>query len=230
MIVGDTTARQVYHDQPVKFAAMEVVTESGSDQPEVFFGRYDSDDNTVSGGISIPGLNSILAGFSRDTEVQGLDSVDRGDRPSNVTLVHWAFDIMVGIGTLLLGLVAWFAIAYWRRRDIPKSRLFLWAAASAGVLTYIAIECGWIVTEVGRQPWIVYNTERTTDAVTTSGNIWVSFTVIAVVYVAIGIGTIRVLRAMSRRWHRQEADDASVPYGPPAALDSELAAVGEDSP
>jgi cytochrome d ubiquinol oxidase subunit I len=85
---------------------MEVVTESGSDQPEVFFGRYDSGDNTVSGGISIPGLNSILAGFSRDTEVQGLDSVDRGDRPSNVTLVHWAFDIMVGIGTLLLGLVA----------------------------------------------------------------------------------------------------------------------------
>jgi cytochrome d ubiquinol oxidase subunit I len=111
MTVGDTTARQVFHDQPVKFAAMEVVTETGSDQPEVLFGRYDSDDNTVSGGISIPGLNSILAGFSRDTEVHGLDSVDPADRPSNVTLVHWAFDIMVGIGTLLLGLVAWFAIA-----------------------------------------------------------------------------------------------------------------------
>jgi cytochrome bd ubiquinol oxidase subunit I len=230
MTVGDTTARQVYHDQPVKFAAMEVVTESGSDQPEVLFGRYDSDDNTVSGGISIPGLDSILAGFSRDTEVQGLDSVDRSDRPSNVTLVHWAFDIMVGIGTLLLGLVAWFAIAYWRRRDIPEARLFLWVAAAAGVLAYLAIEAGWIVTEVGRQPWIVYNTERTADAVTTSGNIWVSFTVIAAVYVAIGIGTIRVLRAMSRRWQRQQTDDTSVPYGPPAAAEAELAAVGDDPP
>jgi cytochrome bd ubiquinol oxidase subunit I len=230
MMVGDTTARQVFHDQPVKFAAMEVVTETGSDQPEVFFGRYDSDDNTVSGGISIPGLNSILAGFSRDTEVHGLDSVDPADRPSNVTLVHWAFDIMVGVGTLLLGLVAWFAVAYWRRRDIPKARLFLWVAAAAGVLAYVGIECGWIVTEVGRQPWIVYNTERTADAVTTSGNIWVTFAVIAVIYVAIGIGTIRVLRAMSRRWRREEADDASVPYGPPAAPGPELSAVGEDHP
>jgi len=237
IVVGDTTARQVAHDQPVKFAAMEVVTETGDDQPEVLFGRYDPDTNSVEGGVSIPGLNSILTGYSRDTVVQGLDSVDREDRPSNVTLVHWAFDVMVGIGFLLLGLVAWFWLAWWRRRDLPRARLFLWVAAAAGGLSYVAIEAGWIVTEVGRQPWIVYETERTADAVTTSGNIWVSFTVVVAVYVAIGIGTIRVLRAMSRRWRRHDVDEATVPYGPPApavvgsgGTGAELTTAGEGGP
>jgi cytochrome bd ubiquinol oxidase subunit I len=213
--VGDTTARQVSQDQPVKFAAMEVVTESGDDQPEILFGRYDSGDNTVSGGIRIPGLNSILTGFSTDTYVDGLDQVPRSDRPSNVNIVHWAFDIMVGIGFLLLGLVAWYAVSYWRHRDVPKTRIFLWVAAAAGALSYVAIEAGWFVTEVGRQPWIVYEIERTEDAVTRSSGVWVRFVVIIVLYAAMGAGLVAVLRAMSQRWKRQDVDDRAVPYGPP---------------
>ncbi len=212
--VGDTMARWVANNQPAKFSAMEVVTESGTDQPEIIFGRYDEATNTVSGGIRIPGLNSVLTGGSRDTYVQGLDAVPLENRPSNVNIVHWAFDIMVGVGSALILLVAWFAIAYWRHRDVPRSKIFLWAAASAGVLTYIAIEAGWIVTEVGRQPWIVYKIERTSDAVTQSGGVWVSFTVVVLLYIVLAIGTVATLRAMSRRWRRQDLADDAVPYGP----------------
>ncbi len=148
---------------------MEVVTQSGADQPEILFGWYDRGTNTVRGGISIPGLDSWLAGGNTDTYVTGLAEIPADQQPSNVNVVHWAFDIMVGIGTLLMLLAIWFAIAYWRRRDVPHSKLFLWAAASAGVFTYVAVEAGWIVTEVGRQPWIVYGILRTEDAVTHGG-------------------------------------------------------------
>ena len=169
---------------------MEVVTTSGSHQPEILYGRYDSATNTVQGGVSIPGLDSWLAGGSTDTYVTGLDSIPVSDRPSNVNIVHWAFDTMVGIATLLILLVIWYALAYWRRRDVPRSRTFLWCAASAGFLTYVAIEAGWIVTEVGRQPWIVYNHLRTSDAVTNADGVWVSFAVVVVLYLVLGTGTV----------------------------------------
>jgi cytochrome bd ubiquinol oxidase subunit I len=231
MAVGDTAARAVFADQPAKFAAMEVVTQTGTDQPEILFGRYDNATNTVSGGISIPGLDSYLAGGSRSTEVTGLEAIPVANRPSNVTIVHWAFDVMVSIATLLFLLVIWYAIAYWRKRDVPSSRIFLWIAAGSGVLTYMAVEAGWIVTEVGRQPWVVYNVLRTSDAVTAADGVWVSFTVVLVLYIALGTGTIAVLRAMSRRWRRSDEtlEDAS-PYGPRPNLDAEpIDAVGPHS-
>ncbi|BAL88512.1 putative cytochrome bd-I oxidase subunit I [Actinoplanes missouriensis 431] len=221
-VVGDLTAVAVFKDQPAKFAAMEVVTESGTHQPEVLFGRYDSATNTVEGGLSVPGLNSWLAGGSVDTYVPGLDQVPPENRPSNVTIVHWAFDIMVGVGTVLLLLAFWFFVAYWRRRDVPDNRVFLWFAASAGVLTYIAVEAGWIVTEVGRQPWIVYNIMRTEEAVTNTdaGTLWISFSLIALLYLSLAIGTITVLRAMSRRWRRSDqTDDELAVYGPRPSIE-----------
>lgn len=222
LAVGDTTARMIASHQPVKFAAMEAIPESGTDQPEIFFGWYHSDTNTVTGGIRIPGLNSFLVGFSTDTYVAGLDQVPPEDRPPNVNVVHWAFAIMVGIGLFLLALSAWFALAYWRRRDVPRLRLFLWGAAVAGVLTHVAVISGWIVTEVGRQPWVVYEIERTADAVTSADGIWVSFTVVMILYAVLGVGTIVGLRAMSRRWRRQDMaagalvvpGEAEIPYGP----------------
>ncbi|GIH98180.1 cytochrome ubiquinol oxidase subunit I [Planobispora takensis] len=218
-VVGDRVAVAIFSDQPAKFAAMEVVTTSGSNQPEIIFGRYDSATNTVTGGIRIPGLDSWLAGGSTDTYVKGLDSFPAADRPPNVNIVHWAFDIMVGIGTLLIGLALWFAIAYWRRRDVPRSRLFLWCAAAAGFLTYVALEAGWIVTEVGRQPWVVYNILRTEDAVTPAEGVWVSFIAVIVLYLVLGAGTVAALRAMSRRWRRSDRTvDADAVYGPRPAV------------
>jgi cytochrome bd ubiquinol oxidase subunit I len=214
-VVGDSIARWVYQNQPAKFAAMEVVTNTGTHQPEILFGRYNPATNTVSGGISIPGLDSYLAGGSRSTNVQGLAAVAPDNRASNVTLVHFAFDTMVLIATLLLLMVVWYVIAYWRRRDVPHARLFLWVGAAAGILSYIALEAGWVTTEVGRQPWIVYNIARTSSAVTTSSGVPATFIGIVVLYAFLAVGTITVLRAMSRRWRNAAAitDDAA-PYGP----------------
>jgi cytochrome d ubiquinol oxidase subunit I len=223
-VVGDATARAVYQDQPAKFAAMEVVTTSGSDQTEIIYGRYDEATNTVHGGIRIPGLNSILAGFSRDTYVQGLDQFALEDRPSNVNVVHWAFDTMVMVACLLMLMVLLFAFFYWRRREIPRWKPLLWLVAASGVLTYVAIEAGWFVTEVGRQPWIVYGHLRTVDAVTNTpaATVRTTFTVVVVLYALLAVATAAGLRAMSRRWRRQDADatgtdadaDDSAPYGP----------------
>jgi cytochrome d ubiquinol oxidase subunit I len=224
-VVGDSIARWVYQNQPAKFSAMEVVTQSGTHQPEILFGRYDPATNTVKGGISIPGLDSYLAGGSRSTYVKGLAAVAPDDRASNVTVVHFAFDTMVMIATLLLVMVVWYALAYWKRRDVPHLRPFLWVAAASGVLSYIAIEAGWITTEVGRQPWIVYNIARTSDAVTTSSGVPVSLTVVIVLYAALAVGTIVVLRAMTRRWRRETITDDAAPYGPrpsAAAVDGDL--------
>jgi cytochrome d ubiquinol oxidase subunit I len=129
-------------------------------------------------------------------------------------MLHWAFDTMVGICTVLIGLGAWFGFVWWRRRDIPKTKWFLRAVALSGVSAIVALECGWIITEVGRQPWIVYNVMRTSDAVTHADGIWVTFSLVLALYVALGATLIITLRAMSRRWRNEEVDDEEVPYGP----------------
>ena len=136
----------------------------------------------------------------------GFDSVPADDRPPANTMLHWAFDTMVGICTVLIALGAWFGFVWWRRRDIPQTKWFLRACAVSGVAAVVALECGWIVTEVGRQPWIVYNVMRTSDAVTQASGIWVTFTLVLALYVALGATLIVSLRAMSRRW-RSEAGD-----------------------
>ena len=209
--VGDTAARSIAEDQPVKFAAMECVQETATHVTEYIGGRCTADG--VKGGIGIPGLDSWLVGFSTDTKVIGLDSVPPDQRPPANTMLHWAFDIMVGVGTLLMGLALWLAVAWLRRRDMPKSRWFLRATAVSGVAAIVALECGWIVTEVGRQPWIVYDVMRTKDAVTDASGIWVSLAVVLVLYAALGTATVLVLRAMARRWRTAELEEQG-PYGP----------------
>ncbi|MBV1853712.1 cytochrome ubiquinol oxidase subunit I [Catellatospora tritici] len=219
-LAGDTIARWLPTAQPAKFSAMEVVTQSGTHQPEIMFGRYDPATNTVSGGLSIPDLNSILVGFSPNTYVQGLNAVSPDDLPSNINIVHWAFDIMVTIASLLMVLALWYAFLYWRKREVPSNKLFLWCAVAAGPLTVLAVESGWIVTEVGRQPWIVYNILRTSQAVTGADGVWVSLVVIALLYLFLAAATITVLRAMARRWRTEDhTDDTGAVYGPRPDLD-----------
>jgi cytochrome bd ubiquinol oxidase subunit I len=215
-MVGDTAARSIAKDQPVKFAAMECVQKTDTHVTEYLGGRCTSEG--VKGGIGIPGLDSWLVGFSTDTKVIGLDSVPPDDRPPANTLLHWAFDAMVGICSALILLGLWLGIAWWRGRDIPKTTWFLRAVAVSGVAAIVALECGWIVTEVGRQPWIVYEVMRTEDAVTEASGVWVSLAAVFVLYPALGVATVLVLRAMTRRWRAAEADEVDVPYGPrPAA-------------
>jgi cytochrome d ubiquinol oxidase subunit I len=161
----------------------------------------------------------MLSGFSTDTTIQGLDTVPPDDQPP-VTVVHWAFDVMVGVGTLLLVLVAWFAVVAWRRRRLPRSRWFLRAVAVSGAASVLALWAGWVVTEVGRQPWIVYGVLRTEDAVTEVGGLWWWFAGVLVLYAAIGTTAVLVLRRMARTWREQGLTGS--PYGPTA--DQEQAA------
>jgi cytochrome d ubiquinol oxidase subunit I len=211
-VVGDTAARSIAKDQPVKFAGMECVQKTHTHVTEYLGGRCTSDG--VKGGIGIPGFDSWLVGFSTDTKVIGLDSVPPDDRPPANTLLHWAFDAMVGICSALIALGAWLGISWWRKRDIPKTRWFLRATAISGIAAIVALECGWIVTEVGRQPWIVYQVMRTEDAVTDASGVWVSLSVVLLLYAALGTATVLVLRAMARRWRTAEIGEAEVPYGP----------------
>ena len=170
------------------------------------------------GGIGIPGFDSFLVGFSRDTQVTGLDSVPPDDRPPANTMLHWSFDAMVGICTALIALGLWFAVVWWRRRDIPRTPWFLRAVAVSGAAAVLALECGWIVTEVGRQPWSVYGVMRTEDAVTQASGVWVTFAVVLLLYVLLGTALVLVLRAMSRHWRAADEGDSDVPYGPPPVV------------
>jgi cytochrome bd ubiquinol oxidase subunit I len=217
-MVGDTAARAIAKDQPIKFAAMECVQETATHVTEYIYGRCTS--SGVKGGIGIPGFDSFLVGFSTDTQVTGLDTVPPDDRPPANTMLHWAFDTMVGICSAMIALGLWFAIAWWRTRDIPQTKWFLRAVALSGVAGVVALECGWIVTEVGRQPWIVYNVMRTKDAVTQADGVWVTFTVVMLLYALLGAALVITLRAMARRWRAEDEQDSDVPYGPSPAVPS----------
>ncbi|MFJ6769539.1 cytochrome ubiquinol oxidase subunit I [Kitasatospora sp. NPDC091257] len=234
--LGDNLARQVFHKQPVKFAAAEIVWNTDTHVPEYLFGRL-NEDGTISGGIKIPQLDSILAGFKPSTQVTGLTSVAADDRPTatQATIVHWAFDIMATIGSLLILLALWYAWCWWRRRDLPRSRWFFRCAAVAGAASLLTVECGWITTEVGRQPWIVYFNMRVSDAVTATrvSSLWTMFGIVVAVYVLIFGAFLAVLLKMRTRWRIADESpagqagalgpEAGTPYGPREAT---MAATG----
>jgi cytochrome bd ubiquinol oxidase subunit I len=217
MGIGDSLARWVYQNQPVKFAAIELVPKTTSDVPETLLGHL-NEDGTVSGGIPIPGLASWLSDPStgRATVVQGLDSVPADEAPTvrEVNIVHLGWDVMVGIGTLLFLLSVWYAASWVFRRRMPASRWFLRAAACAGVLGVVCMEAGWIVTEVGRQPWIVYEYMKVEDAATGNTGVWITFIAVVLLYLAVAATTILVLRGMSRRFRQSGGfTDSDTPYG-----------------
>jgi cytochrome d ubiquinol oxidase subunit I len=209
IFVGDMAARRLIDAQPAKFAAMELIPETRTDAPLTVGGVYV--DGEVRWALEIPGLASLLGTRSVDGELPGLDQIPEVDVPP-VNVVHVAFQVMVGIGTLLLLLSAWFGWSWLRTRGPPKSKVFWLAASVAGIAAMVALEFGWIVTEVGRQPWIVWHLVRTSDAVSLSTGIVASAITISLVYFGLGIVTILVLRAISRRMDAGE--DVETPYGP----------------
>jgi cytochrome bd ubiquinol oxidase subunit I len=225
VVVGDIAARSVFEDQPAKFAAMELITRSGPNQPVTIGGVLVGDD--VVGGLAIPNLGSILGGFSPDTRIIGFDEIPIDQRPP-ATIVHLAWDAMVGIGTALVVLGLWGLVLRLRKRDHAQARWFLRAAAVAGLGAIVALESGWIVTEVGRQPWVVYLVLRTSDAVSQSGGIRITFTAVIGLYAVLGVATLVILRTMARRWASADLaaggrdtaegdggrESDRVPYGP----------------
>jgi cytochrome d ubiquinol oxidase subunit I len=220
MGVGDALARWVYDEQPTKFAAIELVPDTSSDVPETLLGHMGSD-GAVHGGIPIPGLASWLSdpGTGKSTVVQGLDGVPADERPTTeeVNVVHLAWDVMVGLGTLLFLLSLWYGASWAFRRRMPTSTAFLMLSASSGVLAVITMEAGWVVTEVGRQPWIVYQRMKVEDAATANSGVWITFVAVTILYAALGVTAILTLRSMSRRFRRAGGfTDTDAAYGPSA--------------
>jgi cytochrome d ubiquinol oxidase subunit I len=213
IFVGDTAARDIASDQPVKFAAMEYVTRTARDVPEWLGGVYVN--GHIYGGLRIPGMDSLLVGFSTRTQVIGWDSVPAVGRPPVVWLIHLCFDTMVGLGFLLLLAGLWALYGWWRHRQLPPQRLFWLLGAVSGLAAIVAMECGWVITEVGRQPWVVYRLQTTTAAATTNGGVIASLSIVIVLYAVLGAATILILRMLARRWRRSDAPEPSVPYGPP---------------
>jgi len=203
VVVGDWAARFVADNQPVKLAAMEARFETERGAPLSIGGIVV--DGELRYALEIPNGLSLLAGGSPDARIAGLEEVPPADRPP-VNVVRIAFQTMVGLGFALLGLAAWFAVVWWRRRDLPRSRWFYRAAAASGVAAVVALEAGWVTTEVGRQPWVVYGQLRTADAVNTAPGLWVGLVVVAAVYAVLTVATVYVLRRMTR--------NAPVPIAP----------------
>ncbi len=218
IFVGDTAARAIAHDQPVKFASMEYVARTSRNVPEWIAGVYAN--GHVYAGLRIPYMDSLLVGFAPGTKVTGWDSVPAADRPPVVWLIHLCFDVMVGLGFLLLLAGLWALYEWWRHRRLPPQRLFWALGAVSGLAAIAAMECGWVVTEVGRQPWVVYQLLTTTAAATTNGGVIASLSIVIVLYAALGVSTIVILRVLAGRWRR--AQEPEVPYGPPASEERSL--------
>jgi cytochrome d ubiquinol oxidase subunit I len=212
IFVGDTAARAIANDQPVKFAAMEYVTQTSRNVPEWLGGVYAN--GRIYAGLKIPDMDSLLVGFGPGTKVIGWDSVPAADRPPVVWLIHLCFDAMVGLGFLLLLAGIWAAWEWWWRRRLPSHRLFWLLGTVGGLAAIVAMECGWVVTEVGRQPWVVYRLQTTAAAATTNGGVIASLSVVIIGYAVLGTATILVLRILARRWRRDDTQEADVPYGP----------------
>jgi cytochrome bd ubiquinol oxidase subunit I len=195
ILVGDWAARAVRTAQPTKLAAIEGLADMTDGAPLHILGWYD--DGKVRHGLRIPKLLSTLAFHDPGARVQGLDAVPPGDRPP-VNVVRVAFQTMVGIGTLLAALGVLTVLVRVRRSRLPTQRTFYAAVVAAGPLSCLALVAGWVTTEVGRQPWVVYGVMRTSDAVTGASVIPASYAGLWVLYLAVGAGTVWILRRLAR--------------------------------
>ena len=198
VIVGDWAARSVTERQPVKLAAFEGLATTTKGAPFTIGGVFDEDEQRVRRGIEVPRLLSILAKHDPNATITGLDSVAPDDRPP-VNVVRFAFQTMVGIGTGLALLGAVFFLTWWRKRRLPRSKWFFRAVIAAGPLSLVALIAGWITTEVGRQPWIVYEVMRTEQAVTAADGLEVGYVVLVAVYVSLGFAVAWLLRRLGRK-------------------------------
>ncbi|HEV7805027.1 MAG TPA: cytochrome ubiquinol oxidase subunit I, partial [Solirubrobacteraceae bacterium] len=195
LLVGDWAARGVARTQPTKLAALEGLGHTERGAPLHVLGWYR--DGDVKFGIPVPKGLSLLAFHDLNAEVQGLDAVPAADQPP-VNVVRVAFQSMVGIGTLLAALSVWYLFARVRRKQIPSSRWFYRLLVLAGPASVVALIGGWVTTEVGRQPWVVYHVMRTTDAVTAAAGIPVGYATLAAFYACLIAAVAWILRRLAR--------------------------------
>jgi cytochrome bd ubiquinol oxidase subunit I len=199
LFVGDFAARTVAERQPTKLAIFEGLPKTESGAPLHILGIYE--DGEVKYGIKFPKLLSLLAYHDPNATVQGMDAAGPDGVPTDtgINIVRLAFQTMVFIGTGLAALGAFFLWCAWRRGRLPRSVWFMRAVVAAGPLAVVALICGWITTEVGRQPWIVYEIMRTEQAVTGADGIPVGYGTLVVVYVSLALIAGVMLRRLARR-------------------------------
>lgn len=211
--VGHVAGMRLATDQPSKLAAIDLATDTRTHAPLVIGGVLI--DGEVRYAIEIPHLSSLIDRGWFDREVPGLDDIPADERPP-ANVVHTSFQVMVGIGTALAAFSLWF---WWRRRrgrDPGGSRRVLRLVVLAAPLSIVAMEAGWVTTEVGRQPWIVYRVLKVQDAVTHNRGVWVTLSVVVVVYAAMAAGATVVIRGMARRWREVGGAAVPAPYAPDA--------------
>ncbi|MHB8242064.1 MAG: cytochrome ubiquinol oxidase subunit I [Solirubrobacteraceae bacterium] len=195
VLIGDWAARDIATSQPVKLAAIEGLQATTQGAPEHLLGWYTQ--GQVKYGISIPKLLSLLAFHNPDATVKGLDTVPVDRRPP-VNVVRVSFQLMVGIGTMLALLGVVYLLVRFRRRRLPESVWFYRALVLAGPASVVALIAGWVTTEVGRQPWVVYKVMLTSQAVTGAGGIPVGYATLALVYAGVAGGVVWILRRLAR--------------------------------
>jgi cytochrome bd ubiquinol oxidase subunit I len=195
VLVGDWNGREVARAQPTKLAAFEGLGQTTAGAPVHLLGWYRN--GRVEYGVPIPRLLSLLAYHDPNATVAGLDAVPADDRPP-VNIVRIAFQTMVGIGTLLALIGLAYLATRWRHKRLPESQWFYRALAAAGPLSVVALICGWVTTEVGRQPWVVYRVMRTSEAVTGAGGIPVGYATLALVYVGLALAVAWILSRLAR--------------------------------
>ncbi len=191
-VSGDISARQVASRQPVKLAAMEAHFETMPGAPLTVGGWPDVDAGTVRYAIKIPYGLSLLAFHDPKAVVKGLQDFPREDWP-NVPIVHIAFQVMVALGSYLALVSLWVGWTALRGRDLAANRRLLQAIALGAPMGFIAIEAGWTVTEVGRQPWIIHGVLRTADAVTPMPGLIVPFLLFTLLYCFLGVIVVWLL-------------------------------------
>jgi len=203
---GDLLAKFVFGTQPAKFAAMEGQFKTQTHAPLRLGGWPDEAAGETKYALEIPGGLSFMATHDVNTEVRGLESIPRENWP-NIHITHAAFQVMVGLGTAMMIVGAWFWIAWWRQREaLLAGKWLARALVATASFGFIALEAGWIVTEVGRQPWVIQPNAasgfaglRTADAVTPASGISPLFFGFAILYLVLAFIVVALLRGLAER-------------------------------
>lgn len=199
IISGDLNARFLEQSQPEKYAAMEGIFQSGNGQPLYVGGLADPQTGKVYFAIEIPHGESLIAHFDLNSYSRGLNSFPADNRP-NPLPVHLSFDGMVACGLFAFFVGLLFLFLYLKRkRVVPEKNWLLWGVAIAGPLSFVAMELGWMVTEIGRQPWVIYGILRVKDAVNPAQWMGVSFFIFSCIYVLLGATLIVLLVQLAHR-------------------------------
>lgn len=195
ILIGDWAARDVATEQPTKLAAMEGLAKTTRGASEHLLGWYVK--GQIKFGIGIPDMLSILAFHNPNAKVEGLDAVPISQRPP-INIVRVCFQLMVVLGTGFAAFGVLFLFLRWRQRIMPTNPWFHLLVAIAGPASVVALIAGWMVTEIGRQPWVVYRVMTTAEAVTRARGVPVGYGLLAAAYLLVAIGVVWVLRRLAR--------------------------------